>query len=44
MEDPKAAPGTPALAKNAEFLRSSKSDLARLQSQREHKPVVTSTP
>ena len=32
------------LAKNAEFLRSHKSDLARLQSQREHKPVVTATP
>jgi len=44
MDDPKAAPGTPALAKNAEFLRSRKSDLAKLQSQREHKPVVTATP
>jgi len=44
MQDPKAAPATPALAKNAEFLRSRKADLARLQSQREHKPVVTATP
>lgn len=44
MDDPKAAPGTPALTKNAEFLRSRKSELARLQSQREHKPVVTAKP
>ena len=44
MDDPKSAPGTPSLAKNAEFLRSHKSDLARLQAQRERKLVVTTTP
>ena len=44
MSDPKSAPGTPTLAKNAEFLRSHTADLAKLQAQREHKPVVTATP
>jgi hypothetical protein len=44
MDDPKSAPGTPALAKNAEFLRAHKADLDRLQAQRERKPVITSTP
>jgi hypothetical protein len=44
MSDPKSAPGTPTLAKNAEFLRSHTADLAKLQAQREHKPVVTASP
>jgi hypothetical protein len=44
LNDPKAAPGTPTLAQNAEFLRSRKSDLDRLQAMRENRPVVTSSP
>ena len=44
MDDPKAAPGTPTLGKNAAFLRSRKTELAHLQALRDHKPVVTSTP
>jgi len=44
MDDPTSAPATPALAKNAEFLRSRKAELAHLQALRDHKPVVTSTP
>ena len=44
MDDPKAAPGTPALAKNAEFLRSRKAELAHLQTLRDRKPVVTANP
>ena len=44
MDDPKAAPGTPTLAKNAEFLRSHKADLAHLQNLRDRKPVVTANP
>jgi hypothetical protein len=44
IDDPKSAPATPAMSKNAELLRSHKADLARLQAQRDHKPVVTATP
>jgi hypothetical protein len=44
IDDPKAAPGTPALAKNAEFLRSRKSELAHLQTLRDRRPVVTANP
>jgi len=44
LDDPKAAPGTPTLTKNAEFLRSKKTELAHLQALRDHKPLVTSTP
>jgi hypothetical protein len=44
LDDPKSAPGTPTLTKNAEFLRSRKADLSHLQALRDHKPVVTATP
>ena len=44
IADPKAAPPTPTLSRNAEFLRSRKSDLDRLDAQRAGKPVVTVTP
>jgi hypothetical protein len=44
IADPKAAPPTPSLAKNAEFLRSHRLDLDRLRAEREGKPVITSTP
>src|SRR6185437_11538096 len=44
VADPKAAPPTPTLTRNAEFLRSHQSDLDRLDAQRAGKPVVTVTP
>jgi hypothetical protein len=44
MNDPKAAPPTPSLAKNAEFLRGHQADLTHLQALRKGKPVVVSTP
>ena len=44
MADPKSAPPTPSLTKNAEFLRSHKLDLDKLRAEREGKPVITSTP
>jgi hypothetical protein len=44
MGDPKAAPPTPTLSRNAEFLRSHKGELDRLDAQRSGKPVVTVTP
>jgi hypothetical protein len=44
MRDPKAAPPTPTLQKNAEFLRGHQSDLTRLQTLREGRPAVTVTP
>lgn len=44
IADPKAAPPTPSLTKNAEFLRAHKLDLDRLRAEREGKPVITSTP
>jgi hypothetical protein len=44
MNDPKAAPPTPALAKNAEFLRQHTADLARLRAQQDNKPAVVVTP
>lgn len=44
MRDPKAAPPTPTLRKNAEFLRGHQSDLTRLQTLREGRPAVTVTP
>jgi hypothetical protein len=44
IADPKSAPPTPSLTKNAEFLRSHRLELDRLRAEREGKPVVTSTP
>lgn len=44
VDDPKSAPPTPALSKNAEFLRSRRANLDHLQALRDHKPVVTATP
>jgi hypothetical protein len=44
MNDPKSAPETPTLSKNAEFLRSRRNDLDRLQALREHRTVVRATP
>jgi hypothetical protein len=44
MNDPKAAPPTPALAKNAEFLRQHTADLARLRAQQTGKPAAVVTP
>jgi hypothetical protein len=44
MNDPKAAPPTPALSKNAEFLRQHTSDLARLRAQQDNKPAAVVTP
>lgn len=44
LADPKSAPPTPSLTKNAEFLRAHNLDLDRLRAEREGKPVVTSTP
>jgi len=41
---PSAAPPTPALGKNAEFLRAHEADVERLRALREGKPVVTVTP
>lgn len=42
--NPNAAPPTPTLSKNAEFLRSHQADVERLKALREGKPVVTVTP
>lgn len=44
MQNPKDAPPTPTLSKNAEFLRSHSMDLDKLQAERDGKPVVTATP
>jgi hypothetical protein len=44
MNDVEAAPATPTLADNAEFLHSHQEDLVRLQALRDHKPTVTATP
>lgn len=44
ISDPKSAPPTPSLTKNAEFLRSHQLELDRLRAEREGKPVITSTP
>ncbi len=44
MADPKAAPPTPSLAKNAEFLRSHASDLQQLHAQETFHPIVISKP
>jgi hypothetical protein len=44
ISNPGAAPPTPALSKNAAFLRSRRADLERLQAEREGRPVVTVTP
>jgi hypothetical protein len=44
MKNPKAAPPTPTLRKNAEFLRGHQAELTRLQNLREGKPAVTVTP
>ena len=44
INDVAAAPATPTLADNAEFLHAHKEDLSRLQALREHKPVVTTNP
>jgi hypothetical protein len=44
MNDVNAAPPTPTLADNAEFLHAHQEEISRLQALREHKPVVTATP
>lgn len=44
MQNPKDAPPTPTLSKNAAFLRSHQLELDRLQAERDGKPVVTATP
>jgi hypothetical protein len=44
MANPKAAPPTPSLANNAEFLRSHTADLERLHNQESLRPVVVSKP
>lgn len=44
MKNPDAAPPTPTLQKNAEFLRGHQADLTRLQNLREGRPAVTVTP
>lgn len=44
MNDPNAAPPTPTLADNAEFLHGRTEELAHLQALRENKPAVTATP
>lgn len=44
INDPKAAPPTPTLKKNAEFLRSHQADLSLLQSLRLGKPLVVVKP
>jgi hypothetical protein len=44
IANPGAAPPTPALGKNAEFLRSHEADVERLKALREGKAVVTVTP
>jgi hypothetical protein len=44
LNDPKAAPATPTLRKNADFLRTRQADLDHLQALRENRPVVTVKP
>jgi hypothetical protein len=44
MADPKAAPPTPSLEKNAQFLRSHSAELERLHTQESFRPVVVSKP
>jgi hypothetical protein len=44
LNDPKAAPGTPTLRKNADFLKTRTTDLEHLQALRENKPLVTVKP
>lgn len=44
VTDPKAAPPTPSLSKNAEFLRSHAADLEKLHSEEAIRPVVVSKP
>jgi hypothetical protein len=44
LNDPKAAPGTPTLRKNADFLKTRQTDLEHLQALRDNKPLVTVKP
>ena len=44
MADPKSAPPTPSLSKNAEFLRTHTADLQRLHNQEALRPVVITRP
>jgi len=44
MSNPKSAPPTPTLSKNAQFLRSHTADLTTLNAQREGRPVVVVKP
>jgi len=44
LNDPNAAPGTPTLRKNAEFLKNRQSDLDHLRALRDNRPVVTVKP
>lgn len=44
IAEPKSAPPTPSLTRNAEFLRSHRLEVDRLRAEREGKPVITSTP
>jgi len=44
LNDPKAAPGTPTLRKNADFLRTRRTDLEHLTALRDNKPLVTVKP
>jgi hypothetical protein len=44
ITDPKAAPPTPSLTRNAEFLRSHTADLEKLHTQEGLRPVVVSKP
>jgi hypothetical protein len=44
IANPGAAPPTPALSKNAAFLRAHEADVERLKAERDGRPVVTVTP
>jgi hypothetical protein len=44
LNDPNAAPGTPTLRKNADFLKDKKTDLEHLQALRDNRPLVTVKP
>lgn len=44
LNDPNAAPGTPTLRKNADFLKTKTAELEHLQALRENKPLVTAKP
>jgi hypothetical protein len=44
LNDPKAAPGTPTLRKNADFLKTRQADLDHLQALRDNRPIVTVKP